>query len=380
MGTLAYFAKAYSFPFFILNTLICGYFLAYGNKTLWIKICFISIAIMVSGSFPWINLLHLKYGLWTTSTAGTLNTSWYLIGHPHWKEGIGLLIPPAFKDSPWYWEDPWMANGDTPHFWNSLSLFGLQFLRAAYNCVKFTASIFQLSIFFPIILLVAIKTAYKKTGKLLFSDPFQILVLSFLLFPLAYFLINFESRYLWYMLPLSMVIGAVILQKGEANFLIIGPGSILGPASLNEEDQRKRTRSFKIPNVLISVLFPLSFLVYPFWGMKTMFNEGNAEYRLAQQLKASNIHGTFTSITKPGLSKQRAERLAYFSGNPYFSIPRQDVQFHDILKETRSYHVNYFFSFRNDGTEGGITDEEGKPFPVVFIDKDNSLKVYQLNK
>src|SRR6185312_3415388 len=114
------------------------------DKKQWLKIAVVAIISMLACSFPWISALHEKYGIWTTGTAGSLNTSWYLVGHPYWKD-VDVFIPPVYQDSPYYWEDPYVANGPSPHFWNSWHLAGMQILRIGYNGLKLLISMAQLS-------------------------------------------------------------------------------------------------------------------------------------------------------------------------------------------------------------------------------------------
>lgn len=127
LGAAAYFAKAYALPFFILNLICCGFIITNGwqktNLRNWLVMSAIPITVMLVCSAPWLYLLHAKYGVWMASSVGRLSTSWYLVGHPVWKEGIDVLLPPVYTDSPYYWEDAYMVNGETPHFWNSLELF-----------------------------------------------------------------------------------------------------------------------------------------------------------------------------------------------------------------------------------------------------------------
>src|ERR1700733_6092363 len=80
VGAIAYFAKAYSLPFFMLNTTCCTYFICKDNKKQWLKVSFIAIGVMLLCSFPWIYAIHSKYNEWTPSTAGKLNMGWFLIG------------------------------------------------------------------------------------------------------------------------------------------------------------------------------------------------------------------------------------------------------------------------------------------------------------
>ena len=314
VGTLAYFAKAYAIPFYILNTTVCTYLICRHNKIQWLKISTISISILILCSMPWIILLHNKYGIWTTSTAGPLNMSWYLVGHPYWRAGINLLIPPPYNQSIYYWEDPYVANGITPHFWDSWHLFGLQLLRAGYNLFKLLRSIVQLSILFPAIAFIALLSLRSKLCPL----NQKVLITSCLLFPLGYVLINFESRYLWYIVPPAMVVAGIFLEN-------------LKPA---------RWR------VALYILFSLTFLFYPAYCMIEMYDEGLREYKIAAQLYKENIRGSFTAIASTGIEAQRMARLAYFSGNPLYNIPSQNIISERLVQDMKRCHVHYFYSFR----------------------------------
>jgi hypothetical protein len=315
IGTLAYFAKSYSFPFFILNTLACTYFLIRRDKKQWLKISATSIGTMVLFALPWIVALHHKYGIWTTSTAGPLNTSWYLVGHPYWNEGINTLLPPPYPDSPYYWEDPYIVNGKTPHFWDSLRLFGLQILRLGYNCWKLLRSMLELSVFFPVIAVVVLLSFRSKKYASAFKGDIKIAILSFLLFPLGYLLVNFESRYIWYMLPLAMLFGALLLQNMEGK---------------------------KWRNALLFVA-PITFLIFPLWGMSKMYNIGRKDYHIAKEMKYRDMKGSFTGIVSPGADMQSTARIAYFSGTSFYAIPGNIKATREALSpEIQRYHVNYY--------------------------------------
>ena len=361
VGTLAYFAKAYSFPFFILNTACCVYFIAKDNKGKWLKICVVSIGVMILCSLPWIWLLHGKYGIWTTSTAGSLNMSWYLVGHPHWKPGINLLIPPAYKDSPYYWEDPYLANGDTPHFWNSWHLMGLQVLRIGLNLFKLLMSTLALSVFFPVVVIATVFSFFSKKVSDIFTGNVKVLAVSFLLFPAGYMLINFESRYLWYMLPLGMMIGGLLFAK-------------------------------QLKNMIVAVLLSVTFLLMPVVSIVAMYDEGADDQKIALQLKQLMINGSFTANISRGVGEQRIERVAYFSGNPFYSINRFRIiagdeivrrRFEDklILQEMRRYHVKYFMVFEDYAGDQPFKDENGKPFSEVTKGSmGERMRVYQIGQ
>ena len=351
VGALAYFAKAYAFPFFIFNIICCTYFIAgRTNKALWLKICGVSIFILLLISIPWIVALHEKYGIWTTSTAGSLNMSWYLVGHPQWKTGLGALLPPPYPDSPCYWEDPYLVNGPTPHFWNSWHLLGLQFLRLGLNMWKLLVSMLQLSVFFPLLALAGLSSFRLKRSNVIFAGKSRLMILSFLLFPLGYALINFESRYLWYMVPLAMVMAGMILPT-------------IGRQSLKKA---------------LMLIIPASFLIYPGLTMKKIYNAGADEYRVAHDLHNMNMQGTFTAKALPGITGQRMQRLAYFAQMPYYSMPDTSISDNALMAELMRYRINYFLVYSGNEADLGkdMKNEKGALYPSISKEvKDVSLKL-----
>jgi hypothetical protein len=76
LGALAYFAKAYALPYFVLLSIFIAYILYKNQKPLAIKMLLLAWSICAMIAAPWWWLLHQKYGFFTTSTAGSLNLSW----------------------------------------------------------------------------------------------------------------------------------------------------------------------------------------------------------------------------------------------------------------------------------------------------------------
>lgn len=359
VGALAYFAKAYAFPFFILNMVVCAYYISKSYKgggiRRWLEICAVSIGVMILFSLPWIYLLYAKYGMWTTSTAGTLNMSWYLVGHPYFKPGIIQLIPPVYPDAVSYWEDPWKANGITPHFWDSARLFGLQVLKAAYNMLKLLLSMSEISAFFLPIFLLCLSIVFNKQIRLFFGQKMLIPVISFLLFPLGYVLINFEARYIWYMLPLSMLIASSAMYR-------------LWPVS-------------RLPmKRMVSAFLVISFMIYPVYDMALMFRDGEVEYQKAQILKQLGIKGSYAANTTFGDKNYIAtQQLAYFSGCNFYQVKDAYVPYGTLLYDLRRYHVKYFFYYYDDKDNAYIMkDEHGKPFPMIAELGD--MKIFRLTR
>ncbi len=357
IGALAYFAKAYAFPFFILNTICCSFLLS-NNKRQWISISVVSIIAMLVISAPWLYALHYKYGIWTTSTAGPLNTSWYLVGHPYWREGIAQLLPPAYPDSPYYWEDPYAVNGDTPHFWSSFHLAGLQVVRLGLNLFKLLVSMLQLSVFFPVIALVVVYSLKYYKRRDIYPINVQVAALSFLLFPLGYMLVNFEPRYIWYMLPLSLVLGDFVIKRAH-QFITV-----------------------KMQVMVVYALLAVSLVIYPVQQLIKMNHVGYDDHIAAEQLVGSNVFGSFTSNATTNSDVQRMARLAYFSGNACYTIPYpEEITHTQLLQEIRRYHIPfyYFICKRKEDHQFKLLDESGRPFPEVDMGKVADIRVFQVD-
>jgi len=357
LGALAYFAKAYSFPFFMLEVVVCSYILTGSkqkiNRLKWFKIVTTSIVCLFVFSSPWICLLYNKYGTWMTGTAGKLNTSWYLVGHPYWKADIKHLLPPVYADSPSYWEDPFYANGNTPHLWSSGKLFLLQIIRVGYNLIKLVQSINELSCFFALAFIGALSVTVSKKLNEQAERSFVVLCTSFLLFPLGYLLVNYQSRYLWYMLPLGMIIIATGFQK-------IALQEKVGPHL----------------KTAITVVFAFSFVAFPILGLKEMYKSGEQQYSMAKVLRESGIKGDFTTNIPYGGETQNIVRLSYFSGNPYYNVPLP-TPIDELLQEMRRYHVRYYYHFyEHEADNFQLLDEQGRPYKEVTQGKVTGLKVF----
>ncbi len=358
-GALAYFAKAYAFPFFIVHIMGCGLtlYMAWERKNVrkWLQSCVVTIVVMLVCCTPWIYTLHQHYGIWMTSTAGRLNTSWYLVGHPYFNDSIIHLLPPSYSNSPYYWEDPYLVNGATPHFWTSGKLFALQIVKVGYNLLKFVISGNELSAFYLFTWLLGLTMLISKKTRYMWGDKSLLLGFSFILFPLGFIIINYEARYIWYTIPLSMIVGALVLQKV---LLHVDRQKTLGPIAI--------------------LLFAFSYMVYPLWDMRSMINEGKAEYGMAERLKENNIQGSFASNLNHAPEVRSTIRLAYYAGCPYYNMPFEATT-GQVLAEMRRYGIKYYFYWpAYSGDAFVMQDEQGRPMP--YWQAKEGLKVFFINR
>src|SRR5690606_14585618 len=114
-------------------------------------------------------------------------------------------------------------------------------------------------------------------------------------FPIGFLPINYEARYIWYLVPLGMTIGALVVQR-LAGFI----------------------QSSRLLYGFVILVFAGSFAVWPLLDMRTIINTGKEEYIIAQQLKREKISGSFTAADRFGDGTMPSlARIAYFSGNAW---------------------------------------------------------------
>lgn len=361
IGALAYFSKAYSFYFFPAMVFAAVLIkMKKGKQIRWkrlITILLVSEITLLLCAFPWLWLIHQKYGIWTASTAGSLNMSWGLEGTYNLKKGISILLPPSNQYSLFYFEDPLMIQGHIAHFWDSPSMFAKMILRIGYNVLLWVESCNNLSAFYFIIWLFSIPALFLKRIFQISSTKFTILSAVFLIFPLPFYLLNFdEGRYLWFTVPLSAIIGLTLFDGLFFN---------------------------KLPKWFLSlfvVLFFLSFAVHPVLVLKEHFKAGERQYQQAMSLKRLNIQGSFVSNLAYENGRSILPGLTWFSGNPWYCHALNQYSTQEILRDAKRYHVKYYFYFYEEtGNDYQLKNRNSHAFPELTKGQIPGLKVFYLD-
>jgi hypothetical protein len=362
VAALSYYGKAYSFYFFPLMILLVSALKLKEEGRFSLKnlffILLVSVGVMMLCIAPWIYLIHEKYGIWTSSTAGKLNMSWWLVGTQEFKEGVTVLVPPPYKGSLFYFEDPYLLQGRMAHFWDSPKLFIKQILRTGYNFMDWVSSSNRISAFYFFIWLLSILFIFRKND--IFNTLHKrILVILFLIFPLPYWLLTFNGgRYLWFTIPLVSII---TLYMADA-FLF---------PKLN-----KRLRQ------LFTVVFFITFIVAPLQDMKGMFRLGAGDYEMGQQLKTLGItNGSFASNRSYADGAQTMIRVAWFSQNAWYCHTLNHFTTEEILRDAHRYQVKYYFYFYDGtGSDYQLKDAGGKELPELTHNSVPGLKVYRIDE
>jgi hypothetical protein len=356
VAAIAYFSKAYSFYILPLTLAVALYILLKkeGHFSLkkWIQILAVSVACMILFSFPWLYLLHQKYGIWTASTAGGINTNWAIQSTIYFSDQYKVLVPPSHPNSLSCWEDPWINHGKMLSAFGSASLFIKQVFRMCMNAINwFTVTATFSPFYFPIWiagLILLFKTKIKDA-----DNKWSLLMMSFLIFPAGYLMLSFGTRYLWFTVPLVMLLGLYLLKE------------YLSP--------KLKPIYYK---VLLLAYFG-SWLPGAAEELKTMFNEGKSEFEMAQQINKLPMHGSF--LTNIYDNYQTSFRLSYFTGNQFYMHFGDNWSTQELIHEAEKQNVQYYYYFyQGTNDDYKLKDATGRPFPEVSDGKLEGLKVFKL--
>ncbi|MBS1614612.1 MAG: hypothetical protein JST06_00675 [Bacteroidetes bacterium] len=347
---LAAYAKIYSFYFLLLHLPVAVWLLSRsaGKSFSW-RPFLVSITTMLVLMVPLATLMHHKYGFWNVSKSGALNTSWTLVGHKSLRSDIHTLIPPPYINSPYTWEDPYVAEGPEHTRFESLSMIKSQAGHSVQAALQGLEASAQISPFLLIIFLATAVTLVLR--KRLFSVQEKVLFAAAVIMPLGYLLLHIEARYLWLLLPIGMNLGSRWLRISAPFF----------------EKNKKLYQG-------LCWLLALSFVTYPLYDLKAMFREGEASYRLAQKIKVLHLEGSFAADGNPS----KMGLLAYWTGNRYYAPATASLNRDSVLADMRRYGIPYFIHVRGlmEITDPIFRNETGTPFPRVDEGQLGPLCVY----
>lgn len=361
IGALAYFSKAYSFYYSFLLLLIFLFHAFQLRKDISFihafKIASIVLFTQLLVASPWLYVLYEKYDMFTLSTAGDLNLTWWLLGEPIFREDIRVVIPPISPNGIFYFEDSYFYQGAFPKFWHSPSLFIKQIIRSAYNYIGWNESSFILSSFYFITWIWSLVYFLSK-NRWKNNEPIYQVWWFFFSYPLVFWLMTFDKgRYLWVTIPFMIIIALYLFDQFVFPFI---------------------EKKFKW--ILSFVLF-LSVLVSPAKDLKDLWNVGQIEHEWAETLKELNIQGAF--VSNKGYHTSSAHfvlRLAYFSDNPWYCHLYETWSTEDILEDAKRYQIPFYFYFYNGtGEDYELRSSEGLAYPELTEGKIVGLKVFKIN-
>lgn len=314
---MAYYAKAYSFVFFILHFTVSICFLYKRNlveKAVAIKRWAIGLFVFILTILPWAWALKTKYHSWSLSgLSGKLNMSWYINSGKSFKDQITLLIPPSYSDSPSFWEDPYLSQSELSTPWSSFSHFVKWILRVGYTSLEALFCLNEISILGIAILLGGV--LYYFNGKHRESSQhskIQWLIITCFVLPIGYLMMHIETRYLWLLIFLLFILGARWVLDWKVG---------------------KR-----IKTALVFVL-AFSFVAFPILQIKKLKYKNKDLFEKAEWLGSLGVKGKFTSnLSDAG----QMWVIAYLNHSSYYTIERDDYSEKELIDELKRYHLDYF--------------------------------------
>lgn len=319
-ATAAYLAKAYMLPFFVLH-----FFLASGLQG-WraaagaarrriVRHYLVGMTALLVTSAPWIGAMSYKYGHFAISTAGHYNWS---MRHPsslgELVPGLGFL-PPAHPGDVSAWDDPaslpafpWSPWDSPAHARHFLNVVAHNTWRALV-IMPLRASLLAL----PILLLSLL--ALRRYGRRWPEAGPQWLLplLTILLLPSGYVLLDVTEQYLWFSNLLTLGLGAQWLSAWTP--------------------RRAAARPLALAVLLGSfVAFP-GYQLVRYWNstaeIPALAREIAARYHLSGSLASQNAY-------RPSLL------LAFFLRLPYYNVPSRVWDETETGRRLDRLAVNYY--------------------------------------
>lgn len=323
LGGFAYLSKGFAFPFFISHFFIMNvlHYLRNETKEAKKKVFhnFLAGAIvfaLISGA--WIGLLTNKYGKLTFGTSGKATFCWEAAPNA---QGVAVLwegfLEPPDETAISAWDDPSYLEIPSYNPLASWPYFGHQLKFAAGNIYKIAGIFMNFSL-----LSIATGIAYvlfwlRRFNRMTIPSEVLYPTVTIALLAGGYSLVLVESRYLWVIFIMSMLMG----------------GYVLGRLFQNKFFTKTR-------RMVLLVAFFLSFAVPALQDLKAYANRGKGIYDLSQVLKSriGKGHKIASNTNWPSVLY-----LSYHLEGKYYGVPKGNISGAELNSELEKYGIEYFF-------------------------------------
>jgi hypothetical protein len=341
LGAFAYFSKPYGLPFFISHFLLintCHYFRnsSKEHKKNVLRNVLAGFVLFSLLSGIWIALISNKYGHITFSNMGRGVFASLGPGSVHGtlEKGDPIIIDgffePPNETAFVIYEDPSYARKKT---WSPLESrssfkhFTSNFIENIFEGLRIYESYSRLSI--AIVIAYILLIFVQPFNKLLTRSDLLYPLLTILLYTGGYMPFHFESRYLW-------IINILLLLMG---------GNVLTELFKYEFFKKNLLKN------ILAFIFIVSFVLTPI--KSTIYigkNDINKKMSTlgAELNKRYDIHGNIASNRQKMQvaihdSWHNTYRLAYWLNSRYYGQARENISDEDLEKELKTYDIDYYF-------------------------------------
>jgi len=351
LGAVAYFAKAYAFPFFAVHFPLVNLCRLYGEpepvirRSMRFSLC-LGLASFIAISSVWIGVLFAKYDRLTISTIGSYNLK--LVND---EAGLSFLSG-GFAEPPdpyalSAWDDPTrLAEGrlkplELPRvIENTMRRIGMNVLKTVEGYQA--GSVFSMAI-----LCCAAVGLIGLSKRALLGNSVFLLLLTILLLPAGYLPLLVNTRYLYLGILLICALGGTLLLRYE-------PG-----------DQRKR--------IAVLLILCLSFTIVPFRDLRANRHRNSDLHDLATILVEKDIRGRIASNG----SYDRSLLLTHFiaggrQGATYLGCSPPQAPVSALDGDLRCNGVDYYLCWAEHPCNLRPV------YPLIRLDGVETLRVYRI--
>lgn len=333
VSAAAFYSKQYGLyvflGFFTLYTLI--YLMLHKNQLVpTIKRFLIGILVFAALISPWILLMKIKYGEWTTGYQGKYNLIYgleYTVDYP--LKNLGLQPPPN-PSATFVWEDPtYLIPSNIAikiNYTKVLTNIGKNVLYY-FNILNSYFPFFYLVI--PLAMYIAIKRKNKEKMRYLL-----IIVAILVLFPTGYLIVFLESRFVFISYILSLLVLAQLLSQLETS---------------------KSSVYLKVA-VFVATFFIL------FMPIKK-YDAKNLDYPLytfANNLK--QFVPEFSEINKRFASNCNyfpSYDIAYYFSGRYYGVIAPNASTEEVYNQLRENRIDYYLYWLDEGCNKNVATKKG---------------------
>lgn len=368
LGALAYFTKAYAFPFFIVHFFTMNVFHYFKStvsddrkKVLKNAVAGFLLFSLISGA--WIITISDKYGHITFSTMRDTNFNapgpddlggGLEFGVPVFSEGF---FEPPNETAFVVWEDPSYLRGKPWSAWQSSRHFK-HFIRLTLKNISDALKIFEAFSTFSIAIILVYILLYCVTSRenILLKGALLYPMFTLILFSGGYVLFHFEERYVWLSNVLLLLMGGHVL-------------TVFFQGDFFKSCFRK--------NILIG-FFVISFIFVPVkYVMQASRGGMDTEmYLVSTDLKKHGISGNIASNREMYSHDawHKTFRLAYWLNSRYYGQAKEGINDKELAIELEKYNIDYYFLWG----DGNNTPQFLKTYQELTKNEIPGLKVYSL--
>lgn len=357
MGSLAFYAKAYSFYFVLFHLPIIIIYLEKQQTGVALSISVlkkisVGITVLCLVSSLWFIALHNKYGhfiLGQKNVTGTLTD----LSNPIKK----LVHPPAIGDYALFDDISNVNNVELTPFDNP-ALFIIQLKLTVTNFLMLLISGNEFSAFFWMIIFVGWLFAFSRKTTMLSYITVPLLIF-IAIWTSGFLLFSIQSRFLWIINLIVLCLAGIQLTQLHKSYYL------------------NKLQKFFCCIVIIG-----SFYIYPSLELKKDYKRGKDLFELAQKLKANNINGNILAGIQSDENYSSTVVLNYLNKSKLYGTYLRDYSSEDIIKAVQQYSIDYYFFYYKTKLEkeSFLQGEIYKNGSVVFENIHPGLVVIRFDK